>query len=135
MINNSCSSQANQTAFLEEYQTLTKLPINLWIDQGARAFLSPLIYILGLGEIALKWNGEMISVRHIRIIPGRVISIERQAMTSLIEDGELIVGTPGTFQFASMELGAKALMELPPPMPLLLTVGILVSQSHILAFI
>lgn len=68
----------------------------------------------------------MISVRHIRIIPGRVISIEKQAMTSLVQDGRLIEGTPGAFQFASMELGAKAVLGLPPPMPLLLTVGILV---------
>jgi len=58
--------QADQTCYLEEYQPLTKLPINLWIDNGSRAYLSPLIYILGQGEIALKWNGEMIGVRHIR---------------------------------------------------------------------
>lgn len=86
-----------------------------------------MIYILGLGEIALKWNGEIIGVRHIRIVPGRVINIKKEAMTSYVEDGELIVGTPGSFQFATMELGAKAIMELPPPMPLVLTVGILVS--------
>lgn len=58
--------QANQSGFLEEYQPQTKLPINLWIDDASRVYLSPLIYILGLGEIALKWNGEMIGVRHIR---------------------------------------------------------------------
>lgn len=58
--------QANQTGYLEEYQPQTKLPINLWIDDASTAYLSPLIYILGLGEIALKWNGEMIGVRHIR---------------------------------------------------------------------
>ena len=58
--------QANQTGYLEEFQPQTKLPINLWIDDASSAYLSPLIYILGLGEIALKWNGEMIGVRHIR---------------------------------------------------------------------
>jgi hypothetical protein len=105
---------------------LTKLPINLWIDDSSRAYLSPLIYILGLGEIALKWDGEMINVRHIRIIPGRVINIKSKAMTSYTEDGKLIQGVPGQFVFASMELGAEAIMELPPPMPLVLTVGILV---------
>jgi len=47
-------------------------------------------------------------------------------MTSFVEDGVLQVGTPGSFQFATMELGARAIMELPPPMPLVLTVGILV---------
>ena len=60
--------QEGQTAYLEEYQPLTKLPINLWIDNASRAYLSPLIYILGQGEIALKWNGEMIGVRHIRLV-------------------------------------------------------------------
>ncbi|KAL4230250.1 hypothetical protein ACF0H5_010636 [Mactra antiquata] len=117
--------QANQTAYLEEYQTLTKLPVNLWIDDASKAYLSPLIYILGKGEIALKWNGEMIGVRHIRIVPGRVISIEKEAMTSFVKDGALVIGTPGAFEFASMELGAEARLQLPPPMPLLLTVGIL----------
>ncbi|WAR26297.1 TENX-like protein [Mya arenaria] len=100
--------QADQICYLEEYQPLTKLPINLWIDNGSRAYLSPLIYILGVGEIALKWNGEMIGVRHIRIVPGRVINIKSEAMTSFVADGVLQVGTPGTFQFASMELGARA---------------------------
>jgi hypothetical protein len=98
----------------------------LWIDDASRAYLSPLIYILGLGEIALKWNGELIGVRHIRIVPGRVINIKKEAMTSYVENGVLVEGTPGAFQFATMELGAKAIMELPPPMPLVLTVGILV---------
>jgi len=62
----------------------------------------------------------------IRIVPGRVINIKSEAMTSFVEDGVLQVGTPGSFQFATMELGARAIMELPPPMPLVLTVGILV---------
>lgn len=61
-----------------------------------------------------------------RIVPGRVINIKSEAMTSFEENGKLVVGTPGAFQFATMELGAKAIMELPPPMPLVLTVGILV---------
>ena len=119
---------------MEEFQPLTKLPINLWIDESSKAFLSPLIYILGEGEIALKWNGEMINVRHIRIIPGRVISIQNRAKTSMIQNGTLVSGMAGSFQFASMELGAKAVMELPPPMPLLLTVSILVSKSEHLCF-
>jgi hypothetical protein len=29
--------QANQTGYLEEYHDLTKLPINLWIDDSSRA--------------------------------------------------------------------------------------------------
>lgn len=69
----------------------------------------------------------MIFVRHIRIVPGRVINIESRARTSYMDNGTLIEGTPGEFQFSSMELGARAIMELPPPMPLVLTVGILVS--------
>jgi hypothetical protein len=104
-----------------------KFQFNLWIDEASKAYLSPLIYILGHGEIALKWNGEMIGVRHLRIVPGRVINIKKDAMTSYVEDGKLVEGTPGAFEFSTMELGALAIMELPPPMPLVLTVGILVS--------
>lgn len=47
-------------------------------------------------------------------------------MTSYMEDGILIEGTPGTFEFATVEQGARSIMELPPPMPLVLTVGKLV---------
>ena len=118
--------QEHQTARIGEAQSLMKFQFNLWIDDASKAYLSPLIYILGHGEIALKWNGEMIGVRHLRIVPGRVINIKKDAMTSYEEDGILIEGTPGAFKFSSMELGARALMELPPPMPLVLEVGLLV---------
>ena len=66
----------------------------------------------------------------VRIVPGRVINIKSEAMTSYTEDGAYVAGTPGAFSFASMELGALAVMELPPPMPLVLTVGILVGWPH-----
>ncbi|KAH3880019.1 hypothetical protein DPMN_003931 [Dreissena polymorpha] len=63
-----------------------------------------------------------------RIVPGRVINIKSNAMTSYTEDGQYKEGTPGAFSFSSMELGAKAVMELPPPMPLKLTVGFMVRK-------
>lgn len=103
-----------------------KSPINLWVDEGARAFLSPLVYMLGMGEIAFMWNGEIVGVRHMRIVPGRKISINPQAQTSWVRNGTLIQGVPGWFQFASLEEGAGAEMILPPPMGLRLTVGFLV---------
>ena len=90
-------------------------------------YMSPMVYILGHGEIAFKWNGEIIYVRHLRIVPGRVIEIKDQAMTSFVEDGEYVQGTPGAFVFASVELGAKSFLRLPSPMPLELTAGFIVS--------
>ena len=119
--------RSGQVAFLEEYQTQTKLPTNIWIDEGSRAYMSPMVYILGLGEIAFKWNGEIIFMRHLRIVPGRFIEIHSNAMTSFVKDGKYFQGTPGTFEFATFEMGANANLQLPPPMPLVLTAGILVS--------
>jgi hypothetical protein len=45
---------ANHTARVEESQILTKTPVNLWIDRQARLYLSPLVYILGVGEVSDK---------------------------------------------------------------------------------
>ena len=119
--------RSGQEAYLEEYQTHTKLPTNIWIDEGSRAYMSPMVYILGLGEIAFRWNGEIIFVRHLRIVPGRVIEIDENAMTSYVEDDVYVQGTPGTFEFATFEMGANAILQLPSPMALVLTAGILVS--------
>lgn len=77
----------------------------------------------------------MVGVRHIRIIPGRVINIKSEAMTSYEEEGNLIKGEPGKFQFSSLELGAFAVLELPPPMPLVLEVGILVGLQDAYVFL
>lgn len=118
--------KSKQVAHVEELQSVMKSPINLWVDEGARAFLSPVVYMLGMGEIAFMWNGEIVGVRHMRIVPGRKISINPQAQTSWVRNGTLVQGVPGWFQFASLEEGAGAEMILPPPMGLRLTVGFLV---------
>lgn len=117
---------ANHTARVEEDQPLTKMPINLWVDRSARVYLSTLVYIFGIGQIAFKWEGEVIGVRHLRIVPGRNIEFGSQAQTSFVEDGSYVPGTPGWFRFGSFELGFGANIALPPPQGLRLTVGFLV---------
>lgn len=119
--------RAGHTAFLEEYQSLTKTPINLWVDEGGTAYLSRLVYMLGIGEIAFRWYGEIIGTRHLRIVPGRMINIGQMARTSFVENGVYTEGIAGWFRFATLEEGAEAVMVLPPPMGLRLTVGTLVS--------
>jgi hypothetical protein len=69
----------------------------------------------------------MIGVRHLRIVPGRVIEFGSQAQTSFVNEGVYEAGTPGWFRFGSFELGAGASIALPPPQGLRLTVGFLVS--------
>ena len=91
------------------------------------------MYMLGIGEIAFMWNGEIVGVRHMRIVPGRKISINSRAQTSWVRDGVLQQGVPGWFQFASLEEGAGAEMILPPPMTLHLTVGFLVRKIIVMA--
>lgn len=127
--------RSNHTYYVEEYQPQTKSPANIWIDEGARAYLSPLVYILGLGEVALQWNGEMIGVRHLRIVPGRLITIGVNAQTSIFLNGTYMPGTPGIFRFGSFELGAKSQMAFPPPIGLRLIVGILVSVGFYRQFL
>jgi hypothetical protein len=64
--------------------------------------------MLGQGEIAFKWFGEIIGVRHLRIVPGRKINIGQMARTSFIESGTYKQGEAGWFKFASLEEGAEA---------------------------
>lgn len=129
----------NHTAYIEENQPLTKTPINLWIDHGAQIYLSSLVYILGIGEVAFKWEGEVIGVRHLRIVPGRNIIFGSQAQTSFVVEGAYLPGTAGWFRFSSFELGSGASISLPPLQGLRLTVGFLVSlmltcMSYLLSF-
>ena len=124
----------NHTARLEETQTVTKTPLNLWIDHHSRIYLSPLVYVLGVGEVALKWEGEIIGVRHLRIVPGRNIRFGSRAQTSVLNDGVYVAGQPGWFRFGSFELGAEASIALPPPQGLRLTVGFLVRSDCFLLF-
>lgn len=119
--------KTNQTAHLEEDQSLTKTLFNLWVDAGAKVFLSQLVYIMGLGEVAFFWSGEIIGVQHLRIVPGRAITIGPMAQTSSYISGVYTAGIPGWFVFGSLELGSGAVMELPPPVGLKLTVSKMVS--------
>ena len=48
---------SKQTGFLEKALTLTttmKTPANIWIDEGAKAYMATTVYILAHGETALK---------------------------------------------------------------------------------
>ena len=123
---------AGHTAFYEEYQTQTKYPVNIWLDDGSKAYMAPLVYILGQGKIAFRWNGQTIYLRYLRIVPGRVIEIDQNAMTSYMEGDEYKRGTPGAFTFAGFELGKGATLQLPPPMEGKMTAGLVVSNiiSH-----
>ena len=120
--------KTSQVCYLEQYQSLTKTAVNLWVDSGAKIYLSQLVYIIGQGEIAFRWYGEIIGVQHMRIVPGRVINIGPTAQTSFVRDGKYESGIPGWFLFGSLELGSGATIELPAFMPLKLTVALLVSR-------
>ena len=123
--------RSNQSCHLERSETskgTLKTPVNLWIDEGAKAYLASLVYILGEGEVALKWNGDLIDVRHLRIVPGKKISIGAHATSSYFDEkGELKEGKPGELHFSSLELGAKSVMKIPPPIGLRMTVSLLVN--------
>ena len=127
--------QKGHTAHLEESKSVGKTAANIWIDEGAKVYLSSVFYVMGLGEVALKWNGEMIGVRHMRIIPGRKSIIGSKAQTSFVDSsGHYQAGVPGWFRFGTFEIGAGSLLNIPPPMGLKLTVGILVSLVYSVYF-
>ena len=122
--------KTNHAGFLEKAEaskTTTKSPANIWIDEGAKAFMATLVYILGNGKVAFKWNGEVIGVQHLRIVPGRVVEMGPFAQTSSISNGEYRPGEPGRFNFSSFELGAGSSFTFPTPMGMHFTVGFLVS--------
>ena len=126
--------RANHAGFLEKAEaskTTTKSPANIWIDEGAKAFMATLVYILGNGKVAFKWNGEVIGVQHLRIVPGRVVEMGPFAQTSSIVNGQYLPGEPGRFNFSSFELGAGSSFTFPTPMGMHFTVGFLVSNRLI----
>ena len=127
--------RANHIAFLEKAEasiTTTKSPANIWIDEGAKAYMATLVYILGKGEVAFRWNGEVIGVQHLRIVPGRVVEMSLLAQTSALLDGEYISGKPGQFNFSSFELGAGSSFTFPTPMGMHFTVGMLVGENYLI---
>ena len=77
--------------------------------------------------LLLQWEGEIIGMQHLRIVPDRNIAIGGNALTSSLMDDVYKAGTPGKFQFSSFELGADSKLVFPAPMGLDFTVGYLVS--------
>lgn len=108
--------KSGHTCRMEEGAAQTKTQINIFLDDGAKIYLSSMLYIMGEGETAFYWNGEIIGVNHMRIVPGRNIEIKNRAQTSLEIAGMYITGKPGKFQFSSIEVGAEAVMVLPQGM-------------------
>ena len=53
--------------------TTMKSPINLFLDDGAQAYLATTTYIVGEGDVAFHFNGEIIGVRNLRIMPSRQV--------------------------------------------------------------
>ena len=104
-----------------------KAPINIWIDDGAQAYLANLVYVLGRGSVAFRWNGELIGVRHFRVMPERIMTVGYSAMTSTLVNGEYTKGTEGEFLFSSFELGAGCPINFPAPMGVKMTMALMVS--------
>ena len=123
---------AGHVGFIEKAETVsttTKTPANVWIDEGAKAFMATLVYILGIGEVAFRWNGEIIGVQHLRIVPGRNIEVGSLARTSSFVDEIYQQRDPLDLSFSSFELGAESLMPF-PTMGMKLTVAHLVSRIY-----
>ena len=115
----------------ETSETIMKLPINLWLDDGAKAYLATTTYIKGTGAVAFRFNGEIIGVQNLRIMPRRVVEVGSTAMTSSETGGDYSAGTPGKFTLNSFELGSYCLLEMPPPMAALFEIVKLVSFTII----
>ncbi len=64
-----------------------------------------------------------------RIVPGRVITLGFNAMTSSLIDNNYVKGEPLNFKFSSFELGSGSFMPFPTPMGMRFTVSYMVSGS------
>ena len=112
-------------------KTTIKAPVNIRIEPDAIAELASTVDIIGTGDPALHWNGQMLGVRDLRIAYGRRVEIADKAHTALIVDGEYeYIDDPGTFRFARLEFGAESEVEFPPPLGITFNVGFLVSTSQ-----
>lgn len=109
--------------------TVMKAPVNVWIDDGAQAYLATLVYVLGNGAVAFRWNGELIGVRHLRVMPARVMTVGFSAMTSTLVNGQYTKGKEGEFVFSSFELGSGCAIDFPAPMGAKMTMALMVRLS------
>ncbi|XP_072025321.1 uncharacterized protein [Amphiura filiformis] len=107
-------------------KTTIKAPVNIRIEPDAIAELASTVDIIGLGEPALHWNGQMLGVRDLRVAYKRKVEIAEKAHTALIVDGEYeYKDEPGTFRFATLEFGSKSEVAFPPPLGITFNVGFL----------
>ena len=116
----------------ETAATFMKSPVNLWLDNGAKAYLATITYIVGVGEVAFNFNGEIIGVQHLRIMPERNVEVGETATTSRDSGGDYVKGEPGEFMLSSFELGSGCVIDFPLPMPAKFTIGYIVSINYIL---
>ena len=116
----------------ENSKTTIKAQVNLRIDPGAIAAMATTVDIIGTGEPALLWNGQLLGVRNLRIAYKRSVEILAEAHTALIVDGAYeYIDNPGTFRFASLEFGAQSSVVFPPPLGISFNVGFLVSSHYL----
>ena len=122
----------NQVVELERAETSSttmKSPINLFIDDGAQIYLATTTYIVGEGEVAFHFNGEIIGVNRLRVMPRRQVTIGQLATTTRYDENQNIVeGTPGEFEFTEFELGSECQIEFPQEMGAKFTISEFVSD-------
>lgn len=101
---------------------------NFKLDNGSVAVMATTVNIIGLGTVALYWNGRLANVRHLRIAHGRRVEIDWHAHTAGISDGQYqFIDPDGSFTFSSLEFGSGTVINYPPPMGVHITAGFLVS--------
>ena len=123
-------NQTHTYDVIEGEVTTMKLPVNLYLDPGGIAELATTVDVIGLGDPAFYWDGQLLGVRHLRVSPGRVVIIGADAHTALILDNEYVfLDDPGTFRFSSLEFGSQSAISIPPPLGATFTVGYLVSKK------
>lgn len=112
-------------------RTTSRTLANFKLDAGSEAIMPTVMHIVGLGKVALDWNGRLTNVLYLHIAHRRKVLIGPKSHTSLIiNDERLYVDGFGTFRLSVLEFGSASHIAYPPPMGVRFTVGLLVSLFY-----
>lgn len=85
------------------------------------------VHFVGLGQVALDWDGRVTNVQHLRIAHGRRVFINWHAHTAGTGNGKYqFIDKDGSFTFSTAEFGSGTVIDYPEPMGVHFTTGFLV---------
>lgn len=92
----------------------SRAPVNYIIDRSAELLTASTLYVMGLRNPAIHWNGRLTGVSYMTIARSRAVDIDRGGHTALLSNGGYAhVDSDGEFTFAQLTLEPYAQMRFP----------------------